>query len=405
MQGIPARSLIPKRHDTSNLIEAFRSLHEDAAASKASDCGRLIGGNLFPYRCMSRYCPNCKRAKGKKAFRLIEDKIDWSEHHHFATLVFRDVLEITPTDIEELRQVVSKLRRRAAFKRINGCYGVLEVSHDAEEALPYHLHVHLLLEGDIKVPGKTTTEALKEVWVDLGGLPDVRVDYLPQLHALKTKTPYMNKGLKPTMPAEAQTKIIAAFGGTCSAFKWGGWRESSGKKIRFEIRDSKATGQAAPVTGKPGSSASSVPTQVNEPRSARPGVDQAQDDQDHSRGEDPARGYSDEIEDGAVQIISPPGLSETSRQALKRALRTLAELERISLRIKRLRRRRSSPPGERDCRPSRRLWGPFAGLSGAIASPLGVGAKGAQMALKWSWRSVPLSPCEEDLPRGLGGLL
>ena len=217
--------------DTSNLVQALRNLGEHDHADRVEACGSTTPGVPYPKKCKSRWCRNCQATKGKAAKRKLFPRMDFSQHHYFATLVYADVAEITPEHVQGMKKAVARLREKVALKEIRGAYGALEVSYHPTEAHPYHLHAHLLLEGRLKQKGQRSIDVLTDAWVRSGGESDVRHRFLRKDAAgitpkkeIQNCFRYMSKGLSPTIPALAQESILRAFGRASNSFCWSYFR-------------------------------------------------------------------------------------------------------------------------------------------------------------------------------------
>ena len=232
---IPNTLINPDTLDTSNLVQALRSIGDVDHADRVEACGSTTPGIPYPQRCKSRWCRNCQRTKGKILSRDLLPQMDLEERHYFATLVYRDLADINPEHVQGLKKTLSSLNGKTALRNIEGAYGVCEVSYDASKELPYHLHVHLLMEGQLKQKGCRSLDVLQDAWVRSGGNPDVHHRYLPIMgekpdqcrKELKNCFRYMSKGLRPGIPAQAQEKILRAFGPRLSSFRWGFFRRTN----------------------------------------------------------------------------------------------------------------------------------------------------------------------------------
>jgi hypothetical protein len=136
-------------------------MHEDAASLEnchsyytvavCGDCGQV---RRFPNRCDQFFCPECNHHLTADRTSQVEWWVKTIRQPKHVCLTIKNVPDITPLHIDELRGFFTKLRHRRFARNWKGGFYSLQVTHNKKG---WHLHIHAVVEAQ---------------WIDHAGLND-----------------------------------------------------------------------------------------------------------------------------------------------------------------------------------------------------------------------------------------
>jgi hypothetical protein len=189
----------------SALAAKLENCHSYYTFVVCSECGAT---RKFPNRCDLFCCPEC--AHHLQRHRELQVRwwtwmIDQPKH---VVLTIKNIWDLTPGHVDELRKMFTQLRRRKFAKNWIGGFYRIECTNDGHG---WHLHIHALVEA-----AWIDVNTLKEQWLSVtrGFGYIVKVRDCRQHDYLHEVTKYVAKGnqLAAWQPAELAT-FIRAFTG------------------------------------------------------------------------------------------------------------------------------------------------------------------------------------------------
>lgn len=124
-----------------DLAAKLEDCHSRFTVSLCSACGRV---DKFPNRCDLFYCPECQPRLARDRRESVEW---WARETHqpkHVVLTLRNVFDLSPGHVHELKHCFAKLRhRRFAKNWLGGFYGI-EVTNERKG---WHLHLHALINA------------------------------------------------------------------------------------------------------------------------------------------------------------------------------------------------------------------------------------------------------------------
>lgn len=134
---------------------------------ECNDCGHMT---KVDHHCDNRVCDKCGSSRWSRTVKSLKkrifDRMDWN-NVRFMTLTWRNVEKLERSDVSDLRDAFSKLKRREYFdNRING--GVYSIECNYTDS--WNLHMHVVYEGAYIPQSK-----LSDAWSDLTDSPIVDI--------------------------------------------------------------------------------------------------------------------------------------------------------------------------------------------------------------------------------------
>ena len=120
---------------------SLENCHSYYTVATCGNCGKV---RKFPNRCDRFYCPECAGHLQHERQKQIEwwaERIPQPKH---VVLTIRNITDLTPGHVDELRSMFSHLRRRKFARNwIGGYYGI-QVTTGPKG---WHLHIHALVDA------------------------------------------------------------------------------------------------------------------------------------------------------------------------------------------------------------------------------------------------------------------
>lgn len=202
---------------TQSMVARLREVGRDDLADPLAECGTeplvLCCMKCGRYHnvsnhCHLKHCPNCQPALSRARVRSIRWWATGLHSPKHIVLTVRNTRHLNKAYVQAAKQCLSRLRRRAIFKRVTAGLWCLEVTN---EGRGWHLHFHLLVEG-----GYIDARHLATIWAELVGqeFAIVKVKSVSGIGYLQEVTKYVAKGSElAAWDGHALAEFIDAFDG------------------------------------------------------------------------------------------------------------------------------------------------------------------------------------------------
>lgn len=233
-----AQTLIhaPHADRRAKTIDALHNSRDAALTRRAERLGfcccspflnlsRTKAPTISPARCRDRLCPHCQQVRARETKHRLMPKVAAADALRFTTLTQRMTSDDPGPTLDRLLKNFTKLRHRVEWKRrVKGGSAHIEVTRGANGD-GWHVHLHLLLEGDY-FPQKI----LQDEWTAVVGelaIADIRA--IPHRQkALNYVTGYVAKGIDCTnWPADAICTLAKGLHRRRLTFTFGTWTRTN----------------------------------------------------------------------------------------------------------------------------------------------------------------------------------
>ena len=119
---------------------SLENCHSYYTVAVCGDCGQV---RKFPNRCDQFFCPECNNHLTADRTSQVEWWTKTIRQPKHVVLTIKNVSNITPLHIDELRSFFTKLRHRKAFKNWRGGFYSMQITHSATG---WHPHIHLVVD-------------------------------------------------------------------------------------------------------------------------------------------------------------------------------------------------------------------------------------------------------------------
>jgi len=115
--------------------------HSYYTIAHCADCAKV---RKFPNRCDLFYCPECAAHLQNERSRQVEWWTVRCPQPKHVVLTIRNIPDLSPGHVDELRDMFSRLRRRKFARNWKGGFYTIQITYSAKG---WHLHIHALVNA------------------------------------------------------------------------------------------------------------------------------------------------------------------------------------------------------------------------------------------------------------------
>lgn len=124
-----------------DLASSLEDCHSYYTFCVCGDCGTV---RKFPNRCDQFFCPECQPTLAREREQQVKWWTELIEQPKHVVLTMKNISDLQPGHVDELRANLTKLRRRKFCSNWRGGFYSMEVTNEGNG---WHLHLHVLVDA------------------------------------------------------------------------------------------------------------------------------------------------------------------------------------------------------------------------------------------------------------------